>query len=300
MKLDGIMPCDISRSVAIKDNIHNIFDSKEGLGRSGSFFFFSADKQYIVKTMRGSEKKVLLNMLDDLVNHYHETNNLSLLARIYGIFTIKTNKFASVDVLIMANSARTTKGTQKMAFDLKGSTKHREVIFDGKATKWWRKTKACPESVMKDVNFKYINQEFNDGLLSFGPLEIEHFNQIVRKDSEFLKKYNLMDYSLLFIIEHSQSPIPKITPKPKFERGVINSENILAPTFSEQTEKVHQRYHIAIIDYLQEYNLNKKMERFAKTTCRSKSKRDKVSCAPTAFYQERFVEFVRTSIFTRE
>ena len=44
MKLDGIMPQDISRSVAIKDNIHNIFASKEGSGRSGSFFFFSADK----------------------------------------------------------------------------------------------------------------------------------------------------------------------------------------------------------------------------------------------------------------
>lgn len=250
--------------------------------------------------MRGSEKAILLEMLDDLVDHYRETDNLSLLARIYGIFTIKTNKFASVDVLIMANSARTTKGTQKMAFDLKGSIKHREVFFDGKATKWWRKTKQCPESVMKDVNFKLINQEFNHGLLSFSPLEIEHYHEIVKKDSELLKKYNLMDYSLLLIIEHSSSPIGEITPKPKFERGVVDSENTLAPTFSKQTEKVHQRYHIAIIDYLQEYNLNKKMERFAKTTCRSKSKRDKVSCAPTAFYQRRFVEFVTSAIFTRE
>ena len=71
-------------------------------------------------------------MLTDLIAHYNHTNNLSLLARIYGVFTIKTNKFASVDVLIMANSARTTKGTEKMAFDLKGSFKHREVLFEGK------------------------------------------------------------------------------------------------------------------------------------------------------------------------
>ena len=111
MKLDGIMPFDISKSVAIKDNLHNIFDSKEGSGRSGSFFFFSADKKFIIKTMRDSEKTLLLKMMDDLISHYKETNNLSLLARIYGVFTIKTNKFASVDVLIMGNSARTTKNT---------------------------------------------------------------------------------------------------------------------------------------------------------------------------------------------
>ena len=51
--------------------------------------------------MRGSEKKVLLDMLDDLIKHFVKTNNESLLARIYGVFTIKTNVFKSVDVIVM-------------------------------------------------------------------------------------------------------------------------------------------------------------------------------------------------------
>ena len=51
--------------------------------------------------MRGSEKQVLLGMLDDMIKHFKECENKSLLARIYGIFTIKTNVFKKVDVIIM-------------------------------------------------------------------------------------------------------------------------------------------------------------------------------------------------------
>ena len=78
-----------------------MFKAGEGAGQSGSFFFFSKDSKFLIKTMRGSEKKVLLNMLDDMVEHYNETENKSLLARIYGVFTIITNVFKKVDVIIM-------------------------------------------------------------------------------------------------------------------------------------------------------------------------------------------------------
>ena len=81
-----------------------VFQAGEGVGQSGSFFFFSKDNKLLIKTMRGSEKKVLLGMLDDLVNHFVKTNNESLLARIYGVFTIKTNVFKSVDVIVMQNT----------------------------------------------------------------------------------------------------------------------------------------------------------------------------------------------------
>lgn len=42
----------------------------------------------MIKTLRGSEKKVLLGMLDDLIKYFEYNNNESLLARIYGVFTI--------------------------------------------------------------------------------------------------------------------------------------------------------------------------------------------------------------------
>ena len=56
--------------------------------------------------MRENEKRNMLNMLDDLIKHYQNTKNKSLLARIYGIFTIKTSVFAPVDFIIMENTAQ--------------------------------------------------------------------------------------------------------------------------------------------------------------------------------------------------
>ena len=67
MKLDGIKRSDMQKSLNIVENIHNIFNAGAGSGKSGSFFFFSADNKYVVKTLRGKEKQVLLNMLDDFI-----------------------------------------------------------------------------------------------------------------------------------------------------------------------------------------------------------------------------------------
>ena len=101
MKLDGLSPINISDSLNLEDNIANVFAAGEGAGASGSFFFFSKDKTCLIKTMRGSEKKKMFDMLDDFVCHLKDNNNKTLLSRVYGIFTIKTNIFKNIDFLIM-------------------------------------------------------------------------------------------------------------------------------------------------------------------------------------------------------
>ena len=75
--------------------------SGQGAGKSGSFFFFSHDKKLIIKTMRGNEKSILSNMLNKLILHYESNENKSLLARIYGMFKIKTSVFHPVDIIII-------------------------------------------------------------------------------------------------------------------------------------------------------------------------------------------------------
>ena len=40
-------------------------------------------------------------MLDDYILHIKSTKNKSLLARIYGVYTIKTDGFVPVDIMIM-------------------------------------------------------------------------------------------------------------------------------------------------------------------------------------------------------
>ena len=44
-------------------NRDEVFSAGEGQGKSGSFFFFSHDKQFIIKTMRQNELKALMAML---------------------------------------------------------------------------------------------------------------------------------------------------------------------------------------------------------------------------------------------
>ena len=94
--MDGISQKDIMESLAMDKNIMNIFQSGEGIGKSGSFFFYTQDKKYVVKTTRRNEKAIVLGMLDEMVKHIENTNNESFLVRIYGIFTVKTSIFGTL------------------------------------------------------------------------------------------------------------------------------------------------------------------------------------------------------------
>ena len=78
-----------------------MFRAGEGAGASGSFFFFSYDHRFIIKTLNTEEVKVLALILPDYLKHIEEMENQSMLARIYGIFTIKTNYFVPLNVMVM-------------------------------------------------------------------------------------------------------------------------------------------------------------------------------------------------------
>ena len=52
----------IEYSLSPEKNKEQVFQSGEGSGKSGSFFFFSHDKRFIIKTMTSSELKTFLKM----------------------------------------------------------------------------------------------------------------------------------------------------------------------------------------------------------------------------------------------
>ena len=78
-----------------------MFKAGEGAGASGSFFFFSEDKRFLIKTLRGKEREILLGMLDSFFTYLKEVDNHSLIAKIYGVFTVKTNIYSDIDFVIM-------------------------------------------------------------------------------------------------------------------------------------------------------------------------------------------------------
>ena len=73
-----------------------------------------------------------------------------MIARIYGLFTIKTNYYEQVDIIIMENTSNLfNKRNKKYAFDLKGSLVDRRVKC--------KNAESYKKRLLKDVNFVELN-----------------------------------------------------------------------------------------------------------------------------------------------
>ena len=104
-----------------------IFKAGEGAGRSGSFFFFSHDRKFIIKTMTSCELRLLIDRLPAFVEHF-ATNKSSILAKILGVFTVNTPQIKDVHIMLMENTLQLKDPSLlKHIFDLKGSLVDRNV-----------------------------------------------------------------------------------------------------------------------------------------------------------------------------
>ncbi|KAJ7746586.1 hypothetical protein B0H16DRAFT_1321020 [Mycena metata] len=165
-------------------------------GKSGSFFYFSRDYRFIIKTIHHSEHKFLLSILKDY--HQHIKNNPhTLLSRFYGLHRVKLPRGNKIHFVIMNNLFPPHRDVHE-TFDLKGSTVGREYPEAKAATN--------PRAVLKDLN--WINR---GKMLELGPEKRALLTEQLRRDAELLRKIHVMDYSLLIGIH-------------KMERG--NRDNV--------------------------------------------------------------------------
>lgn len=125
-KMDGVTDEMIQDSLDVQKNRKQVFRAKESAGKSGSFFFFSHDSRFLLKTMNDREMKVMDEALVDYFTHFKNHPN-SLLARIYGIFTVRMEELVPVHILLMQNSAQCNPDLIEYVFDLKGSEANRFV-----------------------------------------------------------------------------------------------------------------------------------------------------------------------------
>ena len=136
-------------------------------------------------------------------------------------------------------------------FDLKGSLVDRYV-----------KGKTKPSTTLKDLNF-IKTAEAHPGFVNFGEAKRKQLLAVVKKDVEFLSSRGFMDYSLLLAVENYS--------KSDNEKDLLSSQE-LGPDVGELMARRHcfiygnRAYHLAVIDFLQDWNFSKKAERFMKTT----------------------------------
>ena len=198
----------IEESLSTDSNAKQLFKAKESAGKSGSFMFSSFDRRFLVKTMNNAEKKVLINSLPKYLDHLRK-NPESLIARIYGIFTVQMEDIAVVHLLLMGNLFEYV-GTKESEFDLKGSSVNREVF------------KFTMKDCLKDENLKAISKE--NFFLRFQQSDMRKIVSQMLADIRFLNKFKLMDYSLLLITEVNPfyTEQRKLTMAQKRERSSSN------------------------------------------------------------------------------
>ena len=168
-----------------------MFKAGEGAGKSGSFFFFSHDRKFTIKTMSKEELDLLLGMLPTMSTHY-KNNPDSLIAKIFGAFTVKTDSFSEVHLVLMENCLQLKNpdgDSLKYVFDLKGSMVGRKT-----------KGKITPSTTLKDINFLMATKA-NPRFIGLSHSDKNKILQILWADLDFLARLNLMDYSLLLGIE---------------------------------------------------------------------------------------------------
>lgn len=151
-------------------------------GKSGSFFYFSRDYKYIIKTIHHSEHKLLRKILRDYHDHVLANPN-TLLSQFYGLHRVKIPYGRKIHFVVMNNLFPPHRDVHH-TFDLKGSTIGREFKED--------ELERHPRATLKDLNWRRRNMH-----LEFGPAKKAMFIEQMRRDVALLKKLKIMDYSLL-------------------------------------------------------------------------------------------------------
>ena len=151
-------------------------------GKSGSFFYFSRDYKYIIKTIHHAEHKFLRKVLKDYYTHVQDNPN-TLLSQFYGLHRVKMPYGKKIHFVVMNNLFPPHRDIHT-TFDLKGSTIGRDYREDDLAEN--------PRATLKDLN--WLRRQRN---LELGIQKKRLFLEQLQKDVILLKRLQIMDYSLL-------------------------------------------------------------------------------------------------------
>lgn len=151
-------------------------------GKSGSFFYFSRDYKYIIKTIHHAEHKLLRRILRDYYAHIQH-NPDTLISQFYGLHRVKIPYGRKIHFVIMNNLFPPHRDIHQ-TYDLKGSTVGRDFKEED--------LERNPRATLKDLNWLRRNYHFE-----FGPDKKQVFIEQMKKDVTLLQRLKIMDYSLL-------------------------------------------------------------------------------------------------------
>mgnify|MGYP001048626800 CR=1 FL=1 len=247
---------------------HGEFSSLIGLitsGKSGSFFYYSDDGKYVLKTMTTQEFKFFKQILPDYYEHLVQ-NPDSLIPKFYGFHKIKVHRgmdYSSKYFVVMENVFSSGHEIH-MRFDLKGSSYGRST------------------DPQEDYS---IARKDNDLLesgtkIKVGPEKKAALVKQMTRDCEFFNRLKIIDYSLLVGIHNIKSQNLNFKEDNAFYKrddgGMLSSEGDVL-------------YFFGIIDIFTLYTSKKKLEHLFKGSLYGK---EAISCIPPLRYSQRFLNFI--------
>lgn len=299
--LYGISNDDYLKSLGPENFLCNLIITKNkslkeicSSGKSGSFFYYSYDSKYLMKTIPESEFIKFREMLQDYYLYMYE-HPKTLLQRFFGLYMCLFND-TKMHFVVMNNVFNTPLKVH-YKYDLKGSTykrmsrKCKEINYDNYDF----------DIAMKDNDFTDRNEK-----IDLSPYYKKILFQEAKSDSKFLSDHNINDYSFLIgvydknFINKEQLPQEQlmalvgsnlVKPKKSF-----NQNNVARKPFYEehyggiQSEDNTKVYFFGIIDIFTNYGATKKVEYIVKSV----SQGNGISCKPPDEYSKRFINFVDT------
>ena len=275
-RMHGIAPSTYTRSLGVEKIMSSLlkseFSSLVGLlssGKSGSFFYYSDDGQYVLKTMSKEEYSFLRKLLPNYYSHLVD-NPDSLIPRFFGFHKImyhKGKELVKKHFIVMSNVFGNCYEVH-LRYDLKGSTYGRETD-----------PSEDPSVARKDLDFNRSGMK-----IKLGHERSLKFLDILKRDSEFFAENKIIDYSLLLGIHNLKG------------KGFVRNENV---RWSETdgggvvSEDGRELYLMGVIDILTHYTSRKKMEHLIKKSLHGS---ENISCIPPRPYADRFYNYISSIV----
>ncbi|XP_031373538.1 phosphatidylinositol 4-phosphate 5-kinase 1-like [Punica granatum] len=174
-ELFQIDPADYMLAICGNDALRELSSP----GKSGSFFYLTHDDRFMIKTVKKSEVKVLIRMLQSYHRHVSRYEN-SLVTKFLGVHCVKPIGGLKTRFIVMGNLFCSEYRIHRR-FDLKGSSHGR--------------TTDKPEgeidetTTLKDLDLNFVFR-----------LQRNWYQELIKqisRDCEFLEAERIMDYSLL-------------------------------------------------------------------------------------------------------
>ena len=329
-RLDNVNDEEILESLLPMNNESGIKDSE---GKGGSFFLNSDDNEFSIKTITSHEAELIRGELLLRLTEYLSENHDSIIGRIYGMYKIsnKATFFKEDDLyfILMKNVIGSFNENLICKYDLKGSSLNRKVKLEEYVQNVMKDNNFRDIEQVLLINKKYAEKlldiSTNDAIF-FSSVGIMDYSLLVAKVS--LNKYEMsalfgkhhrknseIEYFSMIGVEretlHKDNTNEEKEEDDEFEDEDSKKENLKKTSIVKKIIRYEKDkigplkkyffpslkgdilYIIAIIDFFQQYNLNKVLETKFKLLKSGVKERD-ISSVPPEKYKDRFIEFVKS------